>query len=138
VNNPYILDACAIIAFLLNEPGGNEVHSLFRHAERGEVQVFMHNLNLLEIYYGLRRAYGEPSSSVRLEYIKQLPITFLSQVGGNSFIEAGRLKARYKISLADAVLLSEASILRAIVVTADHHELDSIERTERIKFFWIR
>ena len=138
MNNSYILDACAIIAFLLKEPGGLEMHSLFRRAERGEIQIFMHNINLLEIYYGLRRAYGESSSSIRLDYIKHLPLTFLSEVGGDSFIEAGRLKASYKISLADAILLSEASVLGAIVVTTDHHELDAVEKTERIQFFWIR
>ena len=134
----YILDACAIIAFLLKEPGSDEMRGLFRSAERSEIKIFMHNLNLLEIYYGLRRTFGEVFSSVRLEYMKHLPITFLPEIGGDSFIEAGRLKASYKISLADAILLSEASVLRAVVVTADHHELDAVEKAEPIKFFWIR
>ena len=134
----YILDACAIIAFLLKEPGGDKIRALFRSAEKSEVQIFLHNLNLLEIYYGLRRSFGEVSSSVRLDYIKHLPIRFLPEIGGDSFIEAGRLKASYKISLADAILLSEASVLGATVVTADHHELDAVEKVEPIKFFWIR
>ena len=138
MNDYYILDACSVIAFLSKELGGAEVRTLFRRAEKGEIKIFMHNLNLLEIYYGLRRVHGEVSSRVRLDYIKHLPMTFLSEIGGDSFIEAGRLKAEYKISLADAVLLSEASILGAMVVTADHHELDAVEKVEPIKFVWIR
>ena len=138
MRNSYILDACAVIAFLLKEAGGAEVRELFRRAERGEVQIFMHNLNLLEVYYGLRRAYGEAPSTTHLDYIKHLPITFLSKIDGKSFIEAGRLKASYKVSLADAVLLSEAYILSAVIVTSDHHELDAVEKSENIQFFWIR
>jgi PIN domain nuclease of toxin-antitoxin system len=53
VSKTYIIDACAVIAFLSKEPGAMEVHSLLRRAEIGEAQVFMHNLNLLEVYYGL-------------------------------------------------------------------------------------
>ena len=138
MNNSYILDACAIIAFLLKEPGSLEIRSLFCRAERGEIRIFMHNLNLLEVYYGLRRACDESSSGIRLNYIRHLPITFMSEVGGDSFMEAGRLKASYRISLADAILLSEASVLGATVITADHHELDAVEKSERIQFFWIR
>ena len=138
MNDFYILDACAVIAFLSKEPGGAEVYALLRRAERGEIKLFMHNLNLLEVYYGLRRAHGEASSRTSLDYIKHLPITFLSEIVGEPFIEAGRLKANYKISLADAILVSEAFILGATVVTADHHELDAVERVEPIRFYWIR
>ena len=134
----YVLDACAIIAFLLKEPGGDKVRGLLRRAEREEVRFFMHNLNLLEVYYGLRRANGEAFATVRLSQIRHLPVTFVPEIDGEGFIEAGRLKSAYKFSLADAVLLAEASIRGAFVVTSDHHELDVVEAAEQIRFFWIR
>jgi predicted nucleic acid-binding protein len=57
----------------------------------------------------------------------------------DKLIEAGRLKTTYKISLADAIALAEASVSGGILVTADHHEMDKIEQAEpNIKFRWIR
>jgi predicted nucleic acid-binding protein len=55
-----------------------------------------------------------------------------------AFAEAGRLKATYKISIADAVVLAQASVSGGAVVTADHHELDVVEQNESIAFKWIR
>ena len=53
-------------------------------------------------------------------------------------MEAGRLKATYKISLADSVALAEAFVSGGTLLTADHHELDVIEKHEKIQFQWIR
>jgi len=53
-------------------------------------------------------------------------------------LEAGRLKATHKISLADAIVLAQASVTKGILITADHHEFDVIEEKEPIKFLWIR
>jgi PIN domain nuclease of toxin-antitoxin system len=117
MNTSYILDACAVIAFLSNEIGADEVEDLFCRAKIGKISLFMHNINVLEVYYGVRRVYGESFAAFRLTNIQQLPITFLPEIGGIPFIEAGRLKSCYKMSLADAVLLAEASIRGAFVVT---------------------
>jgi predicted nucleic acid-binding protein len=54
------------------------------------------------------------------------------------FLEAGRLKSVYKISLADAIALAYASIMKCTLVTADHHEMDVIDDKEDIRFCWIR
>jgi predicted nucleic acid-binding protein len=129
----YILDACALIGYF-----GDKVRELFRDAYARKNRLFMHNLNVLEIYYGVRRAYSESVAARILRNIQNLPITFISEIGGASFIEAGRLKSSHKMSLADAVLLGEASTRNAVVVTSDHHELDAVEAAEPIQFFWIR
>jgi predicted nucleic acid-binding protein len=50
------------------------------------------------------------------------------------FMEAGRLKASYKISLADSILLAESIISGGTLLTADHHEFDD---HGEIKFLWI-
>jgi predicted nucleic acid-binding protein len=138
MNTSYVLDACAVIAFLSNETGADKTEDLFYRAKRGEISLFMHNINVLEVYYGVRRVYGESFAAFRLTNIQRLPIIFLHEIGGISFIEAGRLKSCYRISLADAILLTEASIRGAFAVTSDHHELDAVEAAEQIRFFWIR
>ena len=51
---------------------------------------------------------------------------------------AMRLKASYKISLADAVALAQTSISGGELLTSDHHEFDAVEKHEDIRFHWIR
>jgi PIN domain nuclease of toxin-antitoxin system len=54
----YVLDACALIAFLADEEGGDIVSLLLEKARENETKIRMNNINLLEVYYGLYRAYG--------------------------------------------------------------------------------
>ena len=53
-------------------------------------------------------------------------------------IKAGRLKSLYKMSLADSIGLSESIINDGHFVTADHHELDIVEKNENLNLIWIR
>jgi predicted nucleic acid-binding protein len=138
MNSAFILDACAVIAFLSKEEGSDNLRELFLRARLKEIRVFMHNLNSLEVYYGLYRTYGEGAANAKLNLLKHLPIVFVSEISGPMFKEAGRLKASYKMSLADAIMVAEASILGAAVVTSDHHELDAIDQREDIDFYWFR
>ena len=52
--------------------------------------------------------------------------------------ESGRLKASYNISLADSIAIGEANEREAELVTADHHEFDSLEEKREAKFYWSR
>ena len=62
----------------------------------------------------------------------------ISEFDKTLFPEAGRLKASYKISLADAIALAQTSISDGELLTSDHHEFDAIEKHEGIRFHWIR
>jgi hypothetical protein len=42
------------------------------------------------------------------------------------------------MSLADSIGLAEAIINDGYFVTADHHELDIVEKKEHLKIAWIR
>jgi predicted nucleic acid-binding protein len=71
--------------------------------------------------------------------VKQSVVHIVSDFSDEVFAEAGRLKASYKISLADAIALAETSVSGGVLVTADHHEMDKVEQREpNIKFQWIR
>ncbi len=54
------------------------------------------------------------------------------------FPVAGRLKASYRISLADAIALAQAIVTEGELMTADHHEFDALEGKESLRFHWIR
>lgn len=70
--------------------------------------------------------------------ILSLPITIVDSLADEVFLEAGRLKAAYRISLADSVALAEAKTRNALLVTTDHHEFDPIEKKGEGEFFWVR
>jgi predicted nucleic acid-binding protein len=69
---------------------------------------------------------------------KRSPIAVDHEITDEIFAEAGRLKASYKISLADAIALAEASVSGGALLTADHHEFDVVEKNEKFQFQWIR
>jgi predicted nucleic acid-binding protein len=134
----YILDACAIIALLKDEAGAEEVSAIFNEAFKGEAQISMNKINLLEVYYDVyRSADKETADNVVLELIKR-PVTVVSEISDAVFAEAGRLKATYRISLADSIALAEASVSDGLLMTADHHEFESVEKHEHTQFYWIR
>ena len=134
----YVLDACAVLAVLGQEPGADKVVEIYKKAFSGEISLLINKLNLLEVYYALYRVYGKKQAGRFLEEFKHSPITINSEITDEVFEEAGRLKASYKISLADSIALAEASVSDAVLLTADHHEFDVIEKMERISLFWIR
>jgi len=92
----------------------------------------MHNINLLEVYYDMYRNIGKEKADEELAMIRLLPITFNLILNNDIFLEAGRLKATYKVSLADAVVLAQTNVTKGTLLTADHHEFDVIEGKESI------
>jgi uncharacterized protein len=134
----FVLDACALLAFLNDEIGANIVENLLVRADSKEIRLNMSAINVLEIYYGIFREDGPDAADAVLGKIEILPIHIVRIFSEETLREAGRLKASYRISLADAVALSEANIRNAALVTADHHELDLLETKREFEPLWIR
>jgi predicted nucleic acid-binding protein len=133
----YILDACALLAFIKGERGDDVVWDVLFRASTGGTLAIMHEINLLEVYYGFYRERGKTYAEQKIAESSDF-FTTIQGLTPPVFAEAGRLKASYKISLADSIALAEASISGGSFVTADHHELDVIEKRENISFVWIR
>jgi predicted nucleic acid-binding protein len=134
----YVLDACATLAYLMGEPGGETVHGLLKDASQGKCRVLMHRLNALEVYYNLLRQDGEAVADQARMIMAELPVVFTDSLEDQIFREAGRLKASYKLSLADAVALALAKARRARLVTSDHHEFGPLEQAGEGDFLWFR
>ncbi|MDR0948840.1 MAG: PIN domain-containing protein [Lachnospiraceae bacterium] len=134
----YVLDACALVAILKDEPGAENVAAALNAAYKGNATISMHRLNLLEVYYDTYRVIGKEQAEIMVsEFLKQ-PISINAEINDEIFVEAGRLKATYKISLADSVALAEAVVSGGILLSSDHHEFDTIEKSENIRIEWIR
>ena len=134
----YVLDACALLAFLNDEPGAAVIDSLLQQAQRKECTLWMHKLNVLEIYYGVFREVSQTKAEETLSTIRALPITMIDSVSDEVLKAAGRLKAIYKISIADAIALAEAKTRNVPLLTSDHHEFDPLETQKELTFKWIR
>ena len=51
---------------------------------------------------------------------------------------AAGFKARFRVSMADAVALALAAKYGAPLMTCDHHEFDPNEKSGQARFLWIR
>ena len=134
----YVLDACALIAALSGEDGTAMVEAAYNEVASGEAEILMNIVNLLEVYYDDYRIHGKDSANNMVVAIMESSTNIISNIGNDIFAEAGRLKASYRISLADAIVLAQALVTNGILLTSDHHEFDVIEVIEPIRFQWIR
>jgi len=137
MSKAYILDACAVIALLKGESGAKSVEEILVKSER-DYSVYMNKFNLLEVYYGFYRSDGFEVAEKRAKAIRKSAIQIIDDLSDDTFGQAGRLKASYRISIADSILLGKAITSGLIVVTSDHHEFDELEKKEDIEFLWIR
>lgn len=134
----FVLDASALIAFLNDEEGADKVDNILQRAKDGNCTLYMNKINTLEVYYGVYREDGKEKAEGTLTKVSSLPLTVVDALKDDVFKEAGRLKATYKISLADSIAIAETKIRNAQILTADHHELDTIEKKEDVVFHWVR
>jgi uncharacterized protein len=133
-----LLDACAVIAYLNDEEGADKVEELLWQSDERSSLLFMHEVNLLEIYYGVYRDEGEELAEETYHKVINLPIKIVEGLRKSVFKEAGRFKAIYSVSLADSIALAEAKVKRIPLVTCDHHEFDRVQDAKELDFLWIR
>jgi len=133
----FILDACALVALTNQEKGADIVADILKQANHGRVRLYMNRINLYEVYYGFYREYGKEYAINVIENVEDSHI-LITEFDREIFLEAGRLKASYKLSLADSIAVAQTIILRGSILTADHHEFDVIEGKENLIFNWIR
>lgn len=131
----YVLDACALIAYLNDEEGASVVEELFSNNK----EILMSVVNLYEVCYDAARTSGsEQTVTEMLEMVRQLPIAVLWDISDELLQAAARFKIRYKISLADSFALGLADIFDAVVVSADHHEFEPVKQAGDISILWFR
>ncbi|MBA1336573.1 MAG: PilT protein domain protein [Firmicutes bacterium] len=138
MSDVYVLDACALLALINNEQGADRVEAVLRDALSGNVEVYMSKINVYEVYYGIYHIEGQTKADETYMLIQKQPINIIDTFGDDVFIEAARLKSKYKMSLADSIALGETVIRNATLLSSDHHEFDVVEQQEGIKFDWIR
>jgi len=127
----YLLDTSAVMVFLEDEEGAQRVETLLRNEE-----VFLPFLALLETYYITLQEQPEDVADKRYALLKQLPATILWSLDEPSLLTAGRLKATYHVSLADALIAAMAIRNKAVLVHKDPEiaALSGIVQMETLPF----
>ena len=128
----YVLDSFALLAYFQNEPGWEQVESYFEKAQRGEIYLYLNNINLGECYYIISRLFGNIKAQSMLSDIKQLPIV-IYEVTSEDVISAAKLKAITTISYSDAFAASSAQTLNATLITGDP-EFKNVEKVVNIEW----
>jgi len=134
----YVLDACSLIAYFNGEDGSDKVGKILSDALSGDSSIFIHRVNLFEVYYDLLRSGGDEMTKDAMNCFVDSPITVIDIITDELMKEAARFKLTFKISVADSFALATAKLEEAMLVTADHHEFDAVEKSDDVDFFWIR
>ena len=113
-NKKFLLDTSAWFTFMEDEKGADEVESILTTKD-----IIIPFIVLMEVYYISFREKGEYIASERYAFLKSLEAEFIWQIDEPTLLMAGKFKALYRISLADAVIASIAKRNGAILVHKD-------------------
>jgi predicted nucleic acid-binding protein len=114
----HLLDTSAILTFTDNEEGADAVEGLLESAKKGETLVHISDMTAMELYYVSLGERGEEEAERLLLFVRALPVTELS-LESALVLPAARLKAGYKISVADAWIAATAAVHDLILVHKD-------------------
>jgi PIN domain nuclease of toxin-antitoxin system len=128
----FVLDSYAVLTYLKEEPGWQEVRDILWQAYNTN-NVFMSYVNLGEVYYIVYRENGPAVADQAISLVKLWPVKFLG-ANEDSCIIAGRMKAENKISYADAFVIAAALSKKATILTGDR-EFKSVE--DIVNIHWL-
>jgi PIN domain nuclease of toxin-antitoxin system len=131
----HILDACAMLAYLRAEPGGNVVAALLSDPT---ATCYAHTMNMIEVYYDFVRRANVRDARQALSILRADGVIERRDMNRRFAQQVGNLKARGGISLADCFCIALAQHLGGEVVTSDHHEFDPLEPLGIVSIHFIR
>lgn len=108
----YVLDTSAILTYLLDEPEAARVASLHRHAAVPFIAIS-------ELYAALWLRFGQAKADQVVAAVKDWRLPWLWPTE-ETLCLAGRLRAVYRLGLADGFIVALAFIHQLILVTKDH------------------
>jgi ribonuclease VapC len=114
----FLLDACALLRLLQDEPGADRVEAILAGARRGKWHVLIHLINLGEVVYTVAKEVGWKTALRKRSELLLLPMTVLPVKDG-TFWKAVELKSRYAMSYADCFAVAAAIEEQATLLTSD-------------------
>ncbi len=130
---PLLFDSHALLKFFQKEPGHEQVARLLEQAYRARTKKLLCAINLGEIIYITKRAFGDQKKIEVLAHIERLGFTILP-ASDSLIYQAAEFKAEHSISYADCFALAAAIDQKASIVTGDP-EFRKVEHL--VKMVWI-
>jgi PIN domain nuclease of toxin-antitoxin system len=132
----YVLDACAMIAYLGGEAGADVVENALLDASS---QCVAHSINLCELFYVTARKGGEAVAKSAVNDLRAAGVVERSDFDETFWQEAGSFKAsQVKVSLADCCAIVLTNRVGGTLLTSDHHELDPVAAAGLCNITFIR
>ena len=127
-----LFDSFAVLKFYQDEPGADKVEKLIISSNQDDMQAFISEINLGEVYYMTIRRLGlEPAKNL-LEQFYELPIRVISP-SSDIILSASEVKAEYGISYADCFAVATALRFSASIITGDP-EFKKVEHLVKIEW----
>jgi len=120
-----VLDTSAVIAFFCNEDGADLVEGYLNKAKKGNVSIHISFATIAELFSSSVKKEGKEKAEYYMAIIKSWPVKVVHS-DDDLCLSAGALKAKYRMSFADAFIASTALHLDGILVHKDP-EFDSLK-----------
>ena len=114
----YVLDTWAVIAYLEDEPSGEQVEELIASANEEQIPIYMSVVNVGEVWYTFAREISEEEADASVKALRDLRIQF-ETADWTLTQEAARFKSQNKMSYADAFAAALTKTKKADLVTGD-------------------
>jgi len=111
---PFLLDTSAMMSFIEDEEGADRVEEALRR----ETTLLPWPV-LLETFYISIQKRGQAEADRRLALMKQLSVRILWDMDEAALLTAARLKAEFRISLADSIIAAFAVRWGAVLMHKD-------------------
>ena len=121
----YVFDTSAWLTLIEDEAGADVVESLLEKASAGSVEILVSFMSFMEVFYITLQECDIEEAQTRLSLMASLPIARAESTVSLS-IAAARLKAKHRMSVADAWIAALAQEKGATLVHKDP-EFEQIE-----------
>ena len=128
-----VLDSWSILAYLEDEPAGQQVADIIADAHESGTPLMMTVVNAGEIWYITARETSEDEADHTILELAQLGIRFLD-TDWKLAREAARFKSKGRMSFADCFAAALAKENKADLVTGDP-EFKQVE--SQVKLLWL-
>ena len=114
----YILDTSALLTYIEDEDGADQVDALLAEAENKEVDIYISFISITEVYYITLQEKDETEALRRIKLIQALAVNFVESYEDLN-LAAGKLKATNRISLADSYIAALCQEYSEVLVHKD-------------------
>jgi predicted nucleic acid-binding protein len=126
----YVLDTSAWLTLIEDEAGAERIEELLDKAKAGEIVVLVSFMSFMEVYYITLQERDQNEAQARVALIAALPGLRVDSTEALGVL-AGELKAKHRMSVADAWIAALAHERNATLVHKEP-EFEQVEATIKV------